>query len=59
MRKAIKIVMILIMLLGIAFSISNFISVELKANHLNGLDWVWPDGAVDCIRIGGECTFRF
>jgi hypothetical protein len=59
MRKIIKIVMILMMLLGIAFSISNFISVELKADVLRGIEWTWPDGSVDCVGFGIQCDLLF
>ena len=52
LKKVIKIVFIVIMLLGIAFSISNFISVEIKsAGHSDmGIDY---DG--DCISFGFDC----
>ena len=54
MNKILKNIMVVIMVLGIAFSLSNFISMELKSDghgHTDqGIDY---DG--DCIAIGDEC----
>lgn len=52
MKKVLKIIMVVIMILGIAFSISNYISMELKAkgSSLQGIDY---DG--ECIDKGTEC----
>ena len=52
MKKVLKVIMVVIMLLGIAFAASNFISMELKAyGHSDqGID---ADG--DCIDEGEEC----
>ena len=52
MKKVLKVIMVVIMLLGIAFSLSNFISMELKAaaRHEQGIDY---DGK--CIDFGYDC----
>ena len=59
MKKAINIIMLLIMLLGIAFSISIFISAELKAG--SGMRGVWVDhgGHVECADEGKECDIGY
>ncbi len=54
MKKYIKIVLILIMILGIAFSISNFLSVELTAGEKTGT-WVYRNGVRECMGIGSDC----
>ena len=54
MKKTFKIIMVVIMLLGIAFSISNFTSMELKANGLRGM-WDYDDGKEVCMGDGDEC----
>ena len=52
MKKVIKIITILIMLLGIAFSISNFIIPgKLKASSIRG---VWTDLG-ECEGFGNLC----
>ena len=58
MRKGInvaKVVLIIIMLLGIGFSVSNFVSLELEAAPDRG---VWVDlgsGVKECAGDGDEC----
>lgn len=59
MKKGIRILMIIIMLLGISFSISNFISVELKAGTLKGAWIEEPDGSYKCRGDGSECSIVF
>ncbi len=55
MKKYLKIIMVVIMLAGIYFSISNFLSVELKASGgLRGSWEDWPEGSV-CMGSGDEC----
>ncbi|NIR04014.1 MAG: hypothetical protein GTN82_01145 [Candidatus Aminicenantes bacterium] len=54
-KKVLKVIMIVIMLLGIAFSISNFVSVKTEAGTKDGAIYEWPDGTTDCIDIGNEC----
>jgi ABC-type enterochelin transport system permease subunit len=54
MKKVIKITLVLIMVLGIAFSISNFISLELKAAEKTGA-WVYKNGVRECMGFGNEC----
>lgn len=60
MKKStgIKIIIIIIMILGIAFSISNFFPVEVKAEG-PGIMGIWvdlPDGSFKCMDFGNECT---
>lgn len=55
MKKVIKMMMVLIMLLGIAFFISNFISLELKAAGEKTSTWVYVNGVRDCMGNGNEC----
>jgi hypothetical protein len=55
MKKTFRIIMVVIMLLGIVFSISNFICVELKAAVKQG---TWVDvggGNLECMGLGNEC----
>ncbi len=54
LKKVIKIMMVLIMIVGIAFSLSNFISIELKAAEKTGT-WVYKNGVKECMGIGNEC----
>jgi hypothetical protein len=54
MKKGIKIILIAIMVLGIAVSIANFISLELKASSEKGL-WVEVGGDWECKGDGDEC----
>lgn len=53
MKTIMKIAMIAIMLSGITFSISNFISVELQSQE-NGLNGVWIAPKV-CGGDGNVC----
>jgi hypothetical protein len=54
MKKVMKVMLVLIMVLGIAFSISNFISMELKAGEKTS-SWVYVNGVRDCMGYGNEC----
>jgi hypothetical protein len=54
MKKALKIITLVIMLLGIAFSISNFVSLELRAKE--GIQGIWIDG--DCQYFGNQCNIE-
>jgi hypothetical protein len=54
MKKVVKIVLVLIMLLGIAFSLSNFITLELKASP-NKAAWYYANGVIECMGQGNEC----
>ncbi len=54
MKKVIKIMLVLIMVLGIAFSISNFISLELRADG-KICTWYYVNGIFECIGHGNEC----
>jgi hypothetical protein len=53
-QKVVKIVLVLIMVLGIAFSLSNFVSVELNAGEKTGA-WVYKNGVRECMGLGTEC----
>lgn len=56
-KKGAKLVMILIMLLGISFSILNFLSLELKAIN----DGHWEDfqnGASVCMPPALDCSIQ-
>ncbi len=54
MRKAIKIVIVLIIILGIVFSSSNFMSAKIIALGGKGA-WVYSNGAFVCKGIGNDC----
>jgi hypothetical protein len=54
MKNVIKITLVLIMVLGIAFSLFNFISLELKAGEKTGA-WVYKYGVRECMGFGNEC----
>lgn len=54
LKKVIKIMMVLIMILGIAFSLSNFISFQLEAGEKTG-SWVYENGVKECMGFGDEC----
>ncbi len=54
MKKVVKIVLVLIMLLGIAFSLSNFITLELKASPYKAA-WVYANGVFECMGQGTDC----
>jgi len=53
-KKLTKIVLALIMILGIGFSISNLISVNLKAGEKTSV-LVYIHGDWVCMGIGNEC----
>ena len=55
MKRILKILMVVLMLIGIAFAIPNFISPKLKAEGLNG-SWVYKNGVKVCIAPGNECS---
>jgi hypothetical protein len=42
------------MVLGIAFSLSNFISLELKAGEKMST-WYYANGVIECMGHGTEC----
>jgi len=54
MKKVVKMMLVLIMLLGIAFSLANFISLELKAGAKTAT-WYYANGAIECMGHGNEC----
>jgi len=56
MKRAGKVIAVLIMISGILFSISNFISLELKAGGGKG-SWVFCLGTYRCMGDGNECSF--
>ena len=53
-NNIIKIMLILIMLLGTAFSISNFLSVEVHAVERIST-WIYLNGEIHCMGHGNEC----
>lgn len=52
--RIIKIILIVIMLMGVAFSISNFISIELNAGAKTST-WVYKNGTWVCMGFGDAC----
>jgi uncharacterized alpha/beta hydrolase family protein len=52
-RKVVKIILVLIMVLGVVFSISNFFSVNLHADKT--ATWYYVGGIFECIGRGNEC----
>lgn len=54
MKKVIKITLVLIMILGIAFSLSNFISQELNTGEKTG-SWVYRNSVRECMGFGNDC----
>ena len=50
----IKIILVVIMLLGIGFSISNFLSVRLSARSKIAT-WYYVGGIFECMGRGNEC----
>jgi hypothetical protein len=54
MKKCMKIIIIVILLLVTSFTISNFISVELKAPPGKG-SLVNVGGDKECMGLGDEC----
>jgi hypothetical protein len=52
-KKVAKIVLVLIMVLGIAFSLSNFVSIDLHAAKTSV--YIYRNGVWDCIGLGNEC----
>jgi hypothetical protein len=54
MKRVMKMLLVLIMILGIAFSISNFVSLELEAGEKTG-SWVYRNGVKECMGFGNEC----
>ncbi|MFC2140817.1 hypothetical protein ACFLQP_00790 [Acidobacteriota bacterium] len=57
-KKVIKTILIVLMILGIAVSISNFISLEVKAKGDRGV-WVDLGGVVECTGDGNQCDLGF
>lgn len=53
-KKAAKIILVFIMLLGIGFSISNFFSLDLDAVEKTGA-WVYKNGVRECMGLGQDC----
>jgi hypothetical protein len=55
-KKTFKIIMIVIMVIGIAFSISNFISTETEAGVLLG---IWDDVTGVCVDSSTKCVIGY
>ena len=53
-KKVVKIVLVLIMVLGLGFSLSNFIALELKASPYKAA-WVYANGVIECMGQGTDC----
>ena len=53
MKKALKIIMVLIMLVGFAFSILNFISTDTVAQ--NAKQGIYDLETGKCLDMGDEC----
>lgn len=55
-KKMAEVLMIILMILGIVFSITNFISVDAKAGNspLTGEKGVWDDRGA-CVDFGDDC----
>ncbi len=54
MKKVIKMMLVLIMILGIAFSLTNFVSLDLEAGPKIST-WYYVNGVVECMGRGNEC----
>lgn len=54
MKAFIKIILTLIMLIGIAFSISNLFLIELKASSLEGIRYMG-----ECMDDFDECSIGY
>lgn len=52
-KKGLKVAMTVIMILGIAFSVFNFISIELKATAFGAS--VFSGGDFRCMGDGSDC----
>ncbi|MDQ1349868.1 MAG: hypothetical protein QG657_169 [Acidobacteriota bacterium] len=56
MKKALKVFLVLLMLVGIVFSVANFVSHDVSAYAIDGKDIVDGNGnAIDCEPIGIHC----
>ena len=53
-KKLVKIILVLIMMLGIGFSISNFVSLDLRAGDKTAT-WYYANGVIECMGRGNEC----
>lgn len=60
MKKFFKIMMIVIMLLGIGFSLLNFASFEVEAVKSRALygAYVYQSGSIRCMGDGTDCIIR-
>ncbi|MDQ1354501.1 MAG: hypothetical protein QG657_4810 [Acidobacteriota bacterium] len=56
MKKALKVFLVLLMLVGIVFSVANFVSHDASAYTIDGKDIVDGNGnAYDCAPNGAQC----
>jgi len=55
-KKLLKVTVVLVMLLGILFSISNFTADNLGAAAKWEQLWEWEDGTYDCLGAGQGCV---
>ncbi len=60
LRKTLKIAMVIFMLLGIAFSISNFTTDVLDADATRAIRgaYVYYGGAFRCMTDGNDCIIK-
>jgi hypothetical protein len=52
-KKVAKIMLVFIMVLGIAFSLSNFVSIDLHAAKTSV--WIYKNNVWECMGFGDEC----
>lgn len=55
-KKVARFIMVVIMLLGISFSILNFISIKAETLGDDGHDVILPDGTVECYPPKTQCS---
>lgn len=55
-KKIAKIIMLILMLIGITFSISNFSSVEIEAGSKKDGACLYLNGKFRCMGDGNECA---
>jgi hypothetical protein len=51
-----KIIMVTFMIIGIGFSISNFVTTELESKSAIDGSWLYNEGDWVCIAPGTECS---
>ena len=57
LKLCLKVIMIILMILGIAFSVYNFLPIEINAAVGNdGHQVILPDGTLECYAPGDGCV---